>query len=146
MDIINNYIQLLYTSCQMKCNLTLILLTLTFTSCLFSDYESKIIKSSTGNFEIKATVNRIDKNAENYADVIIQLFDKNKKKLTEFNSQAGDGSKWALGWTKTGDTIVLQSSDIGNKAWTLQIGKPTEIEMTDNLNEQAEDLYSEKYE
>lgn len=136
----------LYTSYQMKRNLILILLTLTFTSCFFSDYESQLIKSSTGNFEIKATVNRTDKNAKNYADVMIHLFNKNNKKLTELNTGAGDANKWTIGWTEIGDTIVFQSSDIGNKAWILKNETPTEITMTDELNERAEFLKSEKYE
>ncbi len=129
----------------MKRNLTLILLTLTLTSCFFSDYESELIKSPTGNFEIKATVNRTDKNVENYADVIIHLFDTENNKLTELNTGAGDANKWTIGWTELGDTIVLQSSDIGNKAWILKKNKPNEIKMTDKLNERAEFLYSEKY-
>ena len=129
----------------MKRNLTLIILTLTFTSCFFSNYKSDRIKSSTGNFEINSTVNRTDKNAENYADVIIHLFDKQNNKLTELNTGAGDANKWTIGWTKLGDTIVLQSSDIGNKAWILENNKTTEIKMTDELNKRAEFLYSEKY-
>ena len=126
--------------------LTFLLLTLTLTSCFFSDYESEKIKSSTGNFEIQATVNRTDNNAKNYAYVIIHLFDKNNKKLNELNTGAGDANKWTIGWAKSGDTLVLQSSDIGNKAWVLQNGNPTEIKMTDELNERAEILKSEKYE
>jgi hypothetical protein len=129
----------------MKRKLTLILLTLTFTSCFFSDYKSELIKSPTGNFEIKATVNRTDKNAENYAYVIINLFDKENNKLTELNTGAGDANKWTIGWTEIGDTIVLQSSDIGNKAWILNEDKPNQIIMTGELNKRAEFLYSEKY-
>ncbi|NRD21589.1 hypothetical protein HNV08_16180 [Winogradskyella eckloniae] len=119
---------------------------MTFTSCFFSDYESEKTQSSTGNFEIYATVNRTDKNADNYADVIIHLYDKKNEKLTELNTGAGDANKWTIGWTELGDTIVLQSSDIGNKAWILQNDQPTEIKMTDELNERAEFLKSIKYE
>ncbi len=140
-----SYTRPLYTSYQMKRKLTLILLTLTFTSCFFSNYESELIKSPTGNFEIKATVNRTDKNAEDFAYVIIHLYDTENNKLTELNTGAGDGNKWTIGWTEVGDTIVLQSSDIGNKAWILNQDKPNQIKMTDELNERAEFLYSEKY-
>ena len=129
----------------MNKTLILILFSLVLTSCFFDDYESEKIKSSTGNYEIKATVNRTNKNSENYADVIINLFDKNNKMLTEFNTGAGDANKWTIGWTKLGDTIVMQSIDIGNKAWIIQNKKTFEIKMTDKLNERAEVLYSEKY-
>jgi hypothetical protein len=130
----------------MKRKLTLILLTLTFTSCYFSDYESKKSESPTGNVEIYATVNRTDKNEDNYAEVIIHLYDKKNEKLTELNTGAGDANKWTIGWTEIGDTIVLQSSDIGNKAWILQNDEPNEIKMTHELNERAEFLKSKKYE
>ncbi len=130
----------------MKRNLTLIILTLTFTSCFFSNYESEKIESSTGNFEINTTVNRTDKNADNFGDVIIHLYDRKNEKLTELNTGAGDANKWTIGWTELGDTIVLQSSDIGNKAWFLRNGEPTEIKMTDKLNERAEFLKIKKYE
>jgi hypothetical protein len=72
--------------------------------------------------------------------------DKKNKKLTELNTGAGDLNKWTIGWTETGDTIALQSGDIGNKAWILQNGEPTEIKMTDELNKRAEFLKSNKHE
>ena len=120
-------IHTLYTSHQMKRKLTLILFTLTFSSCFFSGYESELIKSPTGNFKIKATVKR-----------------KNNK-LAELNTGAGDANKWAIGWTENGDTIVLQSSDIGNKAWMLNMNKPNQIKITDELNKHADFLNSKKY-
>jgi hypothetical protein len=130
----------------MKSNLILILLTLTLTSCFFSDYKSEKIKSSTGNYEVQASVNRTDKNADNYSEVIIHIFDRNNKKLTEFNTGVGDANKWSMGWTESGDTIVLQSSDVGNKAWILQNEIPIEIKITDELNKRADFLKSKKYE
>ncbi len=127
-------------------NLTLTLLTLTLIDCSFSDYESNLIKSSTGHFEIKATVNKTDKNSNNYDVVVIHLYNKeNNKTLTELNTGAGDTNKWAVGWTEHGDTIVLQSSDIGNKAWVLKNDKPIEIKITKYLNERAQFLKLEKY-
>lgn len=139
------YTKPLYTSSQMKRNLILILLNLTLISCFISDYESEIITSPSDNYSIKARVNRTDKSATDYAYVLIDLFDKDGAKLTEINSRAGDASKWSIGWTEIGDTIILQSSDIGNKAWTLTNDRPTEIKMTDKLNDRAQYLYSEKY-
>jgi len=129
----------------MKRKLILIILTLTLTSCFFSDYESELITSPTGNFEIRATVNRTDKNSDNYAYVMIHLRDRKNNKLAELNTRAGDASKWTIGWTEIGDTIVLQSSDIGNTAWILNENKPNQIKMTAELNERAEFLNSEKY-
>ncbi|CAL2085991.1 conserved hypothetical protein [Tenacibaculum sp. 190524A05c] len=130
---------------KMKNYVALIISILTLTSCFKRNYESELIKSPTGNFEIKTTVNRTDKNADNYADVIIHIFDIKSNMVTLLNTGVGDFSKWSVGWTKIGDTIVLQSSDIGNKAWIISNNKPIEIKMTDNLNNRAEFLKSQKY-
>lgn len=128
----------------MKRNLIL-LLTITLTSCIFNDYKSEKIKSSTGNFEIQATVNRTDKTKSNYSEVIIHIYDSNNKKLTKLNTGIGDANKWSLGWTEFGDTIVLQSSDVGDKAWILQNEIPIEIKITDDLIKRADLLKSKKY-
>lgn len=129
----------------MKNKLTLIFISLALSSCFFNAYESEPIKSPTGNFTIKARVNRTDKNVDDYADVMIHIFDLNGKKLNEFNTGASDSGKWAFGWTVIGDTIVIYSSDIGNKAWVLENRTPTEIKLTKNLDSRAEFLKSNKY-
>ncbi len=71
--------------------------------------------------------------------------DKNNHELAEINTGAGDVQKWAVGWTSSGDTIILQSSDIGNKAWVIKNGKPIQINMSKDLNKRAEWIKSLKY-
>ena len=71
--------------------------------------------------------------------------DKNNHELAEINTGAGDAQKWVVGWTLSGDTIILQSSDIGNKAWVIKNGKPIQINMSKDLNKRAEWLKSLKY-
>lgn len=127
-----------------KHNLFLLFIFLTFISCFFSDYESKLVKSPSGKYQIKATVNRTDKQNSNFAEVYIHLFDSNGK-LKEIKTGAGDANKWAFGWTKKGDTIILYSSDIGNKSWAINKNTPIEVKMDKNLNERAESLYMQKY-
>jgi len=137
----------------MKAKLKLILLsltliiTLTLTSCLCNKYdgECRKIKSPTGSFKVSATVNSTDKKADNYADVIVHIFDKNNKRITQFNSGAGDFSKWTIGWSESEDIIILQSSDIGNRAWIIKDNIPTRIPITKKMNERAEYLKSKRY-
>lgn len=50
-----------------------------------------------------------------------------------------------IGWTKAGDTIVLQSSDIGNQAWEIKNNSFIEVQLDDKLNSRAEELYNLKY-
>ena len=114
------------------------------TSCLFIDEETKLIESPTGSYLIKATVNRTNKSKEDYAYVIINVYD-GQEKLFDFNSEAGDAQKWALGWTAKGDTIILQTSDIGDRAWIIDTNGPKEIEMTNELYSRAKELKAEKY-
>lgn len=115
------------------------------TSCYFSDYESDMVISPTKQYYIKAKVNRTKENQKDYADVIIYLYDKDKTEIINFNSKAGDANKWSLGWSKIGDTILLQSNDIGNQAWIIKNKTAEKIRLTKSLNEQAEELYRKKY-
>ncbi|MDH5475974.1 MAG: hypothetical protein OEX22_09815 [Cyclobacteriaceae bacterium] len=110
-----------------------------------SDKETDPITSPTGRYSVKATVNRTDESTADYAYVIIHVFD-GQTKLYDFNSRAGDFNKWALGWTKRGDTIVLQTSDIGDRAWTIDSEGPNAIEMTPELHGIANELKVLKYE
>ena len=130
---------------RLKNLLTLLIIGITTISCHFSDYESEMFISTTKNYSIKAQVNRTDQNKEDFADVIIIAYDQNKEELEKLNSHAGDANKWSLGWSKTGDTILLQSSDIGNQAWIIQNRKIQKVRLTKSLDMQAEDLYRKKY-
>lgn len=103
------------------------------------------MKSPTGNFYFKAHVNNTNKRIKGYAEVIIQIFNKKEFKLIDLYTGAGDANKWAVGWTKIGDTLILQSSDIGNKAWSLKNNHVIEIKLTNKLNKRADFLYSKKY-
>ena len=125
--------------------LAIIALNISLSACHFKDYKTPSITSPSGNFKISATVNRTNKNSADYAKIIIRLSDKNNRKLADINTGAGDAQKWAIGWTSSGDTIVLQSSDIGNKAWVIKNNKPIQIKMTKQLNQRAEWLKSLKY-
>jgi len=51
----------------------------------------------------------------------------------------------SFGWTEIGDTVIFQSSDIGNKAWVLNKKKLIPVQMTDALNKRAAFLKSKKY-
>jgi hypothetical protein len=108
------------------------------------DEETKLMPSPTGKYAIKATVNRTDNSKPDAGKVIIHVYADNRK-LFDFNSTASDIQKWALGWTVQGDTILLQTSDIGDRAWTIIENGVSEITMTDALNSRCDDLKREKY-
>lgn len=122
-----------------------LILLVCLTGCRLLNYQSKPIESSTKNYVINAKVSR-ENNSDVFAIVIIQVCDKRNKKIIDINTHAGDVNKWAIGWTTTGDTIVLYSSDIGNKAWTNNKNGWLEIEnLSKGLDLRAEELYKSKY-
>ncbi|MEO6453025.1 MAG: hypothetical protein ABIN97_03080 [Ginsengibacter sp.] len=91
------------------------------------------------------TVNRTNNKKTDFADVIIHLYNSKGQLLSDFNTNAGDANKWAVGWDKTKDTLILFSSDIGNVAYKIENGKLKSIDLTDELNSRANKLKEEKY-
>ena len=124
----------------LRINKHIVLFLLVFSSCFLSDYQSEMMASPSGKFKVQATVNRTERSADDYAEVVIHLIDSMDNKMVEINTGAGDANKWALGWTVEGDTIVLQSSDIGNQAWIIRDKRLFKVSMNNTLNERAEAL------
>jgi len=110
-----------------------------------SDVKSDVTKSPSGKYLLNATVNRTNTKANDYAEVLIHIYTPGKIELMQIHSKGGDANKWALGWTSSGDTIVLQSSDIGNKAWKLNADTLSVITLTPALNHRAGELYNAEY-
>jgi len=130
--------------------LTFILL-LCLTSCrlsgsrYFTDDKSDKTVSPTTKYYITTTVNRTNNKKDDFADVIIHLYNSKGKLLSDFNTGAGDSNKWAAGWDRIKDTIILFSSDIGNAAYKIENEKLKSVDLTDELNRRASELKNEKY-
>jgi hypothetical protein len=105
----------------------IIIVILIFQSCSAIDYKGKLIRSPSGKYFIKANVNRSNNRGPDYATVIIQIYNTDTLKIDQLNTHAGDFNKWDIGWAQAGDTIILRSSDIGNKAWALSNQKWVEL-------------------
>ncbi|WP_299155959.1 hypothetical protein [uncultured Tenacibaculum sp.] len=116
-----------------------------FVSC-FSDYDGEYFNSPSLKYKIKAKVNRTNKEDENYAYVMIYLYDKNSNLLDSINSRAGDFNKWALGWGEKSDTIILYSSDIGSKGYSIKANKMVALKkITEKINKRAEVIKYNSY-
>ena|ERR1044072_28463 len=131
--------------------LTIISLLFCLTSCRLNsgrysaDYKSDKIVSPTAKYFITTTVNRSNNKKDDFADVVIHLYNSHGQLLFDFNTHAGDANKWAAGWDRTTDTIVLFSSDIGNAAYEIENEKLKSVDLTDELNKRASELKEEKY-
>lgn len=130
--------------------LTFILL-LCLTSChlsgsgYFTDYKSEKIVSPTTKYYITTTVNRTNNKKDDFGDVVLHLYNFKGQLLSDFNTDAGDANKWAIGWDRTKDIIILFSSDIGNAAYKIENEKLKSADLTDELNKRASELKEEKY-
>ena len=125
--------------------LAVLLLSITFWSCNNSDEKFEQILSPTGRYSINVIINRSDKSKSDYTHVIVQVFE-GQNKLYDFDTRSSDVQKWAIGWTLKGDTIVFQSSDIGNRAWKVDLDGPLEVDMNEELHFIAANLKTVKYE
>lgn len=134
------------TYLSMKNKIVLLLFTLTITSCFYSNFQSERVKSPSNKYIIYATVNRLDDSDDSYAEVVLHLCENDNKEIDRLNTGAGDFSKWALGWTESGDTIVLQSSDVGSQACDIQNNRLVSVRIDDKIKERAQVLKVAKYE
>lgn len=125
--------------------LIIYLFSLLTTSCSRADYSGEKIVSPSGKYYFITSVNKTDKSKDDYAYVVISLFDVDGKLITKLNTNAGDFSKWAIGWDAKTDTIIMNSSDIGTYAWKPENNHLKEIELTESIKEQSEEIKNEKY-
>ena len=66
------------------------------------------------------------------------------KRESDIESNAGDFNRWEIGWSESGNILIMNSRDIGNRAWEITESGIKELEMTAELNRQAEKLIVDK--
>jgi hypothetical protein len=124
---------------------------LTMTSCFVDKYEEGPFLSPTKNYTLIAKVDDMDEESENYAELRLVVINKNGQAVDSVETGASDFSKWAAGWMNHGDTIVLHSSDIGPRAYSMLTGELQEITLFPDtiqsriILRQARELKEKKY-
>ncbi len=111
-----------------------------------SNYKSDPIISPSGDYYLTSTVNRKDKHANNYADVVLNVYTKNNELIASFNTNCGDAMKWASGWYLNTDTVIMYCSDNG---YTYLVKAPFDTLETTEENSyifEAQELKKNKYE
>lgn len=114
-------------------------------SCSQKDYSSDVSFSPSGDYMFISTVNRTNKLKDDYAYVYISVFNKEGKLLSSFNTSSGDLNKWAVAWTSTSDILILNSADIGVKAWKVEDNKISSLALTKNIISEANRIMKEKF-
>jgi hypothetical protein len=99
------------------------------------------ITSPSGEYRIFATI-------EEVSLIKLHLTNKEGVELHAVNSGASDAMKWALGWMPGENVVVLQSSDIGTRAYDIVdnrlVAKPGAFE-NKRIQARAKILKSQKY-
>lgn len=121
----------------MKKHILIILLSVAL-SC--SNYKSSEIKSPNGNYSLIIKINRTDRNSKFYAEPIFEIYDSKKNFIDKIESNTGDFNKWKVGWSKTGNTLILNSADIGIIAWEISEDGSKQKELNAELINQAKKL------
>ncbi len=114
-------------------------------ACGRSDYTDGPYPSPSGTYGVFASVNATDTSRADYAHVVLHLTDTTGQECATLLTRAGDANKWALGWMQSGDTIVLQSSDVGDMAFVPSPTAITEVAADTAVRMRAQELYRAKY-
>ncbi|MGV3539099.1 MAG: hypothetical protein ACO1OQ_04770 [Rufibacter sp.] len=129
----------------MRTAIIFILILLTLTGCFLLNTKEGPFLSPTKEYNLEASVD------SKYNKVYLIVNDRNGEEIGKINSEASNFHKWAAGWMSHGDTVVLYSSDIGTRSYSVLAGKVNEIELyidtvqSGKILRRAENLYIEKY-
>jgi hypothetical protein len=76
----------------------------------------------------------------------LTLYDSSRNILDSIQTGASDYSKWAVGWYRDRDTLVLNSRDIGIYAYSVSKANGlTGLKTTEDIKLQAELIFNQKY-
>jgi hypothetical protein len=99
------------------------------------------IQSPSGEYSIFATI-------EEVSLIKLHLTNKEGVELDTVYSGASDAMKWALGWMPSENVVVLQSSDIGTRAYDIvdnRLVAKSEAFENKRIQARAKILKSQKY-
>lgn len=135
----------MHNKSKLKINLFLVLPFLFLINCQSENKNSTKIISPSAKYYLTTSVNNTDESKEDYAYVIINLFDAAGNFKTAINTNAANYSKWAVGWDTQKDTVIFYSSDIGTFAWKLNLDSLKKINVTTTIKETAQQINLSKY-
>lgn len=101
--------------------------------------------SPSGKYSFSTFINQSDKSSAEYGYVVIDLFDADGNKISSLNTAINSFKKWAIGWDSSSDIIVMYTREMGTFAWKIENAQLISIEVTDDIEKQADVLRTEKY-
>ena len=98
--------------------------------------------SPTKKYYFIASVNETDEARGDFGRLVIHLYDLDGHLLSEVDTGVGrsDTNSWTFGWDRSRDTIIIWSSDKGNRAYKINDHQLRTIELNNEINKRAEEL------
>lgn len=103
------------------------------------------VESPDGDYVVAAIPNDNKSDPTKYRCIRLILEHRNGNVLSALQTSVSDGQKWAVGWMETENIIVLQSSDIGTQAYSIESNELNPIEITPAIEIRAAELKKAKY-
>jgi hypothetical protein len=103
------------------------------------------VASPSGTFVVAAISNESKSDPTKYRCIRLILEHRNGNSLSAVQTGTSDDHKWAVGWMPTGDIVVLQSSDIGTQAFTVQSNALVQTTISTEIEVLAKQLEQAKY-
>ena len=103
------------------------------------------VASPAGTYVVAAIPNDSKSDPTKYRCIRLVLMDRSGRTLSALQTSASDGQKWAIGWMTTGEVVVLQSSDIGTQAFSVESNDLKQVAVTAEIEARAKELKQTKY-
>jgi hypothetical protein len=113
--------------------------------CSRKDESLRKYTSPSGNYLVSASVNKDKSDKTKYLCLKLYLWNNSQDKLFSLQTEASSTMKWALGWMETADIVVLYSSDIGTRAYSINNNRLDPIELSQDIIKRGDDLKYKKY-
>ncbi|MEN8128028.1 MAG: hypothetical protein ABFR90_09530 [Planctomycetota bacterium] len=108
-------------------------------------WENELL-SPSGHYKVSVSRNNDKSDKTKWLCLKIHIKNSAEKEVDVIQTSASDTMKWALGWMKDKDVVVLYSSDIGTYGYIITKDEKLEkVETGDSIAERGRDLYEKKY-
>ena len=104
-----------------------------------------VMRSPSGAWDVRIYESEFSDFTHLAGIVYLDLIDAKGRKVDSQRTAASTNSKWAVGWLVGTDTLVLNSRDIGVRAWRCDGSGFAEVELDSAMQRMAERVLEAKY-
>jgi hypothetical protein len=104
-----------------------------------------LLRSPSGAWDVRVYESEFGDFTHLAGIVYLDLMDAKGRKIDSQRTEASTNSRWAVGWLIGTDTLVLNSRDIGVRAWWCDGSGFTEVGLDSAVQRTAEEILQTKY-